>query len=159
MIALCSFGQNNIEISIQQDARLFLLGDKKGNDPLTINILSKVEVPIYSLKKSYFSSYISIEYADLVGKNFKRYAFGAAYIVKKVFSKIGAGVYVDFGKIYRKKVGFTSFSISGELNYKISKHLKFICTQQVTHRKDLKVLYNSKNDDIVSGFIGLKYSL
>ncbi|TXD45816.1 hypothetical protein [Polaribacter sp. IC073] len=159
MIAVCSFGQNNVEISIQQDARLFLVGDQKGNDPLTINFLSKIEVPVYSLKKSYFSTYISVEYADLVGKNFKRYALGAGYVVKSIYRKIGAGAYVDFGKIYRDKEGFSSISLSGELNYKINNRWKLICTQQLTHRKDLKVLYNSKNEYIISGFIGFKYSL
>ena len=46
-----SYGQTNIEISLQQDVRLFLVGDQKGNSPLTVNFLSKIEIPIYNLKK------------------------------------------------------------------------------------------------------------
>lgn len=159
IISLFSYGQNNIEISLQQDARLLLVGDQKGNDPLTINVLSKLEVPVYSFKKSHLTTYIAVEYADLVGKNFKRYSFGAGYVVKSIYGKIGAGAYLDLGKIYREDDGFNSFSVSGELNYKISNKLKFICTQQLTYRKDLKILYNSTNGYVISGFVGLKYSL
>jgi len=159
MFTFFSSGQNNIEISLQQDVRLFLVGDQKGNDPLTVNFLSKVEVPVYNLKKNHFSTYLSVEYADLVGKNYKRYALGVGYVVKSIYKRIGAGAYLDFGKIYRQKQGFSSFSLSGELDYKINNRLKLIVTQQLTHRKDLKVLYNSKNGYVISGFVGLKYSL
>jgi hypothetical protein len=158
LLALCSYGQNKIEISLQQDARLFFVGDQKGNDPLTVNLLSKIEIPVYNLEKSHVSTYLTIEYADLVGKNYKRYALGAGYIVNSIYGKIGAGAYLDFGKIYRQEEGFNSFSLSGELNYKINDRLKFIVTQQLTQRKDLKILYNS-NEYVISGFIGLKYSL
>jgi hypothetical protein len=103
------------------------------------------------------ATYISAEYANLIGMRYERYAIGAGYIVKSIYGKIGAGTYLDFGKIYREKEGFFSFSLSGELNFKINNKLKFICTQQLTHRKDLKVLYNSENEYVISGFIGLKY--
>ena len=144
LIGLYCYGQNNIEISIQQDARLFFLGDKKGNDALTINLLSRVEFPVYSFKKNHLIASFSIEYADLVKKNYTRYAFGAGYVVKSIYKKVGAGAYIDFGKIYRQEEGFYSLSFSGELNYRINDRLKFICTSQFTQRKDLTVLYNSE---------------
>jgi hypothetical protein len=56
ILALYTCGQNKIEISVQQDARLFLVGDQKGNDPLTANLLSKIEVPIYNFKKKLFGN-------------------------------------------------------------------------------------------------------
>lgn len=158
-ITFTVYGQNNIEISLQQDVRLLVFGDQKGNEPLTTNLLSKLEVPVYSFKKSYLLSYLSVEYADLNIKNYKRYALGAGYAVNKVCGKIGGIMYTDFGKIYREKEGFFSFSVSGELNFKLNKRLKIICTQQVTYRKDLEELYDSNNPFIISGFIGLKYSL
>lgn len=159
IFAFYSYGQNNIEISLQQDTRLLLVGDQKGNYPLTTNLLSKLEIPVYALEKSYFSAYASVEYADLVGKNYKRFSLGAGYIVESIYKKIGGGVYLDFGKIYRQQEGFYSFSLSGELNYKINDRLKVICTQQLTQRQDLKALYNSKNEYIISGFVGFKYRL
>ncbi|MFT5761505.1 MAG: hypothetical protein ACI8WA_000620 [Polaribacter sp.] len=42
LFGLFSYGQNRIEISLQQDVRLFLVGDQKGNAPLTTNLLSKI---------------------------------------------------------------------------------------------------------------------
>ena len=159
MLTFYSSGQNNIEISLQQDVRLFLVGDQKGNNPLTVNLLSKIEIPVYNLKKNHLSAYISLEYADLVVKNYQRYALGIGYVVKSIYRRIGVSTYVDFGKIYRKKEGFLSFSLSGELDYKINDRLKFIATQQLTYRKDLKELYNSKNEYVISGFVGLKYRM
>ena len=154
-----SYSQKSVKVSLYHDARLLLVGDDKGNNAITPNFLLKTEISIKKFSNSYLLAYPSIEYADLVGKNFKRYSLGAGYVVKSVYGKIGAGAYVDFGKIYRESEGFNSFSVSGELNYKINDKLKFICTQQLTYRKDLKVLYNSSNPYVISGFIGLKYSL
>ncbi|QTD36940.1 hypothetical protein JL193_12500 [Polaribacter batillariae] len=159
LLTLSIYGQNNIEISLQQDARLLLFGDKKGNDALTVNLLTKLALPVYNFENSYLLTYLSVEYADLVEKNYKRYSLGAGYAIKSIFGKIGATAYADFGKIYRQKDGFFSVGFSGELSYKITERLKVICTQQFTYRKDLKVLYNSKKEYVISGFIGLKYRL
>jgi hypothetical protein len=160
MFGLYSYCQNNIEISLQQDVRLFTVGDNKGNAPLTVNLLSKIEIPFYNLKKNYLSTYLSVEYASLIDKNYNRYAVGTGYVIKSVYKKLGAGIYADYGKIYRQKDSFYSFSFSGELNYKINNHLKLICTWQLTQRKDLKVLYHHREEDyIISGFIGIKYRL
>ena len=159
IFSLYSYSQSNIEISLQQDARLLFVGDDKGNDPITVNLLSKVEIPVYNFSKNHLSTYLSVEYADLAGKNFKRYAIGAGYVINSVYRKIGAGAYIDFGKIYREKDDYNGFSLSGELSYKISNRLKAICTWQITQREDLKALYNCKEDYRVSGFFGLKYRI
>jgi hypothetical protein len=149
----------NIEISFQQDARLLLIGDTKKNDPLTLNLLTKVEIPILKFKKDHISIYPSAEYANLVGGNFQRYSFGAAYAVKKIYGKFGATAFFDVGNIYRQKRSFFSLSATGELNYKLNDWLKIIGTQQLTQRNDLKILYNSKKEFLISGFFGLKFSL
>lgn len=159
MIMLTSYGQKNIEISLQQDTRLLLVGDEKGNDPLSINLLSKIEFPVYQLEKNHLSTYFSMEYADLVGGSFQRYAIGAAYVVKRIYKKIGSVLYLDLGSIYRKSSNFFSLSVSGELNYKLNPNLKLIFSQQLSQRKDLEALYNSDKKYIVSGFVGVKYKL
>ena len=79
--------------------------------------------------------------------------------MKKIYRNIGATAFFDIGNIYRKKRAFLSYCISGELDYKINRRLRFIVTQQITHRNDLKTLYNTKNEFIISGFLGIKYSL
>jgi len=160
-ISLFSYSQKSIELSFQQDARLLLVGDDKGNYPLTFNFLAKAEIPVFKIKKNHISIYPTVEYADLVGGNYQRYAFGAAYAVESLYGKIGATAFFDYGNIYRKGAdqSFSSFSLSGELSYKINNWLKVTCTQQLTQRKDLKVLYDSKNEYVISGFFGLKFAL
>lgn len=157
LVVICSGAQESrIELSLQQDLRLFTVGDGKGNDPITLNLFSKLEVPFQSFSKSHLSSYISAEYADLKMLNYQRYALGIAYVIDKLSGKFGAGAYLDYGKIYREKDRFNSYSLSGELSYKINNKLKLICTQQLTHRKDLKVLHGTQ-EYLISGFIGIKY--
>ena len=153
----CSAQSNRIEISMQQDLRLLTVGDGKGNDPVTLNIISRLEVPVYNFEKSHFSAYSSAEYADLSDKNYQRYALGAGYIIDQFSGKFGIGAYLDYGRIYREKDHFNSFSLSGEISFKLSKRLKIICTQQLTQRNDLKELYNC-NEYVISGFFGLKYA-
>ena len=126
LLSLNIYSQKNIEFSLQQDFRLLFLGDDKGNDALTINVLSKLEIPVINVGKNYITAYASVEYADLVGKDFKRYSLGAGYVIEKLFRKFGAGAYFDFGKIYREKEGFNSFSFSGELSYRLSNKLKVL---------------------------------
>lgn len=130
----------------------------KKNDPLTLNLLAKVEIPILKFKKDHISIYPSAEYANLVGGNFQRYSFGAAYAVKKIYGKFGATAFFDVGNIYRQKRSFFSLSATGELNYRLNDWLKIIGTQQLTQRNDLKILYNSKKEFLISGFFGLKFS-
>jgi len=157
LVVICSEAQESrAEISLQQDLRLFTVGDGKGNHPITLNLISRLEVPVHSYNRSHLASYISAEYADLRMLNYQRYALGFGYIIDQFSGKFGTGIYMDYGKIYREKDGFNSFSISGELSYKISKHLKIICTQQLTNRRDLKELYDSQ-EYLISGFVGIKY--
>jgi hypothetical protein len=157
LVIICSEAQESqVELSLQQDLRLFTVGDGKGNDPITLNLFSKLEVPFRSFSKSHLSTYISAEYADLNMFNYQRYALGVAYIIDKLSGRFGAGAYLDYGKIYREKNGFNSYSLSGELSFKLNNRLKLICTQQLTHRKDLKVLYDTQ-EYLISGFVGIKY--
>lgn len=159
LFAIYSGAQDNrIEISLQQDLRLLTVGDGKGNHPVTLNLISRLEVPFYTLKKGHLSAHFSAEYADLSEKNYQRYALGFGYVIENLSGKFGAGAYLDYGKIYRQNEGFNSFSVSGELNFKLNNRLKLICTQQLTHRRDLKVSYDSR-EFVISGFVGIKYRL
>lgn len=153
--------QGKVSLSFQQDARLFLVGDQKGNSSLTTNLLAKVEIPVYNFNKSHIAIYPVVEYADLVGGNFQRYAIGAAYAVESIYGKIGATAFFDYGYINRGSddSSFNSFSLSGELSFKLNENIKIVCTQQLTERKDLTTLFNSNNKYVISGFIGLKFSL
>lgn len=147
-----------VEISLQQDFRLLTVGDDKGNDPLTLNVLSRIEVPIKNYEKSHFAAYFSAEYADLKSRKYTRYALGGGYVIDEFSGKFGVGAYLDYGRIYRDNNFFNSFSLSGELNFKLNDRFKIICTQQLKHRKDLKMTYGCR-EFVISGFVGLKYAI
>lgn len=161
LFPLTIVSQGKVSLSLQQDARLFLVGDQRGNSPLTTNLLAKVEIPVYHFNKSHMAIYPVAEYADLVGGNFQRYAIGAAYAVDSIYGKIGVTAFFDYGYIKRSidDSSFNSFSLSGELSFRLTKNIKIICTQQLTERRDLTTLFNSDNQFVISGFIGLKFSV
>ncbi|WP_298763282.1 hypothetical protein [uncultured Polaribacter sp.] len=105
-------------------------------------------------------AYLSVEYADLIVKNYQRYALGIGYGLEDFFGKFSVTAYADFGKIYRKRQSFLSYGLSAALNYKLSKRLKLVCTQQLTCRTDLRKFYKSKKYPYrLSGFLGFKYSI
>lgn len=151
---------NKVELSLQQDIKLCAYGDHRGNGPLTLDILSRLEVPFYSFEKSHFSAIASFEFADLHQSNYQRYAVGVGYIIDKLTGRFGIGAFVDYGKIYRECTdkNFNSFSANAELSFKLSKRWKIIASSQFTHRTDLVGLYNCDKPYRTSGFLGLKYA-
>lgn len=159
IFAMCSYSQSRVNLTLHHDARLLFIGDNKGNDALTANLFFKAEIPIKKFSNSYLLVYPGAEFAQLVGGSYQRYSAGAAYVFTEVINKVGAGVFVDYGKIIRQGDDYSSYSVSGELTYKLSNRWKLSMIYQLTERADLKALYNSKQKHIGSGFIGLKFRL
>ncbi|GGG95276.1 hypothetical protein GCM10011416_10970 [Polaribacter pacificus] len=155
-----SYSQSKINITVHHDAKLLLIGDDKGNDAITFNILVKAEFPIKEYMSSTLFAYPVIEYADLIGGNYQRYGAGIGYNIHDVFRNFDLGISVDYGNLKRGSAydGFSA-NLNGEVAYSITDRLKVSYVYQVGERPDLKALYNSKTSFIGSGFIGVKFSL
>lgn len=159
IFTLYSYSQSKTNISLYQDARLLFVGDDKGNDAFTANILAKAEFPILTFGENSLFIYPSAEYADLAGGSFQRYAIGLGYVFDKVFKNIGASILADYGNIYRNKRQFSGVSMGSELTYRINNLMKIGFLYQYTQRRDLEIMYDCKDQFILSGFFGVKFYL
>jgi hypothetical protein len=183
--AICLFSflpsngqESTMSISIHQDVRLFLFGDDRGNSSFTPDLLVRLEVDAFKLKKSSIRMYFGAEYSDLNSANFQRFLLGVGYITKFSFlEKFIFGLYVDHGIIFRGKGSFlikndpphqkkmddeTSYmglSINFETTYPITKKLRLSLLYQAIDRKDLTSRFGTEYNTKGSIFLGVKFAL
>ena len=172
---LCSFipifGQeSNTSISVNQDIRLLLVGDDRGNGKFTPDILIRLEFEAFKLQKSSIPLYIGIEYSDLNSSTLIRFMLGVGFVTKFSFSdKFLFGVYLDHGLLGRGKSSFLkednmdestfmSFSLSFETSYPISEKIRLSIMYQLLDRADLSTRFGGNNIN-GSAFLGVKFAL
>jgi len=84
LITSIATAQSDIQLSINQDARLALLGDDKGNNAFTPNLLIRVDLQDNQRTHGFYVIGIEYEYADLRGGAYNRYAMTAGYTFNKL---------------------------------------------------------------------------
>ena len=142
--------QDNVSISIYQDAKLAFVGDDKGNDAFTPNILTRVNFNCKQDKNGYGFVFPEFEYAALQGGEYFRYSLNGGYTFNQIIPKIEASLTGGIGMIHRNNVSGLSLGCSGVLSYKLGRFSPSIMLQ-LTDRYDL-------NKWRTSGFIGIKYN-
>jgi hypothetical protein len=70
---------SEIGLSVTQDGKLLLLGDDKGNDPVTWDLQFQMSLKGEQQKFGYWVAGVKGEYASLVYKDFMRYGFFAGH--------------------------------------------------------------------------------
>lgn len=144
--------QERVGISLHQDARLLVLGDKDHNiDAGTIDIVVSLKMQGNQQQYGYLTIYPSFEYAELSDSTYKRWSANIGYTFNKLivdnFEILIAGGY---GWIDRWSVNMSSFGADAILNYKLTNNIKLSLMSQLTDRRDInKIKY--------SGFIGIQY--
>jgi hypothetical protein len=168
--------QSDIALNISQDARLAFLGDDKGNDPFTADLIARIDLQDIQRKKGYYITGIEFEFANLDKIPYKRYSLNFGYTFN-YFSilgndKIEATALLNYGMTIRRVIqvdkrvdkSFLGFASSFTLAYPIGKGFKIQITSQLSHRVDKNTLYGSDASYTFqalkidySGFIGLQY--
>jgi len=96
-----------MSLSVYQDLKLLFAGDDLGNGAFTPDVLVKLEVDAFILKKSSFHFYLGAEYADLKSSSFKRFFLGFGYKTSFPFlKKFVFGTSIDHGLLLRGKSSF-----------------------------------------------------
>ena len=150
--------QDNVSLSIYQDARLLLVGDDIGNDAGTINILTRLKMQGNQNKYGYLIVYPEYEYAE-IENTYKRYSVGIGYAFNQlILDNFEYTPSINWGWIDRGGINGFSFSVSNEIAYKLNDTFKLSLMAQITERKDLKILYND-NAFRFSGFMGIEINL
>lgn len=154
--AMClANAQEQVTVSVFQDAKLLVTGDDKGNPALTPNIIAKLNMQGNQKQWGYMVVFPEFEYAHLKGGDYIRYSANVGYTFNRLILKhVEAGASVGWGWIDRSNFTFNSWAFSGAINYKFNKRLKLSCLTQITQRNDLEIpVFRT------SGFIGIEITL
>jgi len=146
-----------VSIGVYQDAKLLVVGDSKGNNAGTPDIileLTRQGHRTFAMKAVY-------EFADLKGGKFYRYSVHGGWILSP-FDKWEYSIYTGIGAIHRGKEmrlgGVLTYSLMGEIDFKATDKLRFGVKYELLYRSDLKALYDS--DPVKPNFsVGVKYKI
>lgn len=162
IILLFSFSQaqERVSIGVYQDAKLGIIGDKKRNYSAgTLDILINLKMQGNQQKYGYMIVYPSFEYAE-IKDNYKRYSANVGYVLNRlIIDDFEASASIGYGFISRYKKSLSSFGLDTSLSYKISDRFKITALCQIVDRKDLKMIWATKNTIKMSGFLGLEFNL
>jgi len=150
LIGITSTSQ--ISVGFYADSKLLFIGDGKGNDAGTLNV---VVIPKLNTPKGVFV-YPLFEIANLYGGTYIRYALGGGYAFK--LNRLSIEPSVDYGRILRWGGAYSSFNGLIELNYSITPQVGVSALASLTQRNDLK--YRWEDATLRQNFyIGLTYNL
>jgi len=158
-----NYSQEKISMSIYQDARLVVLGNKKENNIRTLNMLIHFKFQGKQNALGYLVFIPEYEKANLPDM-YQRlslsigYTFNGLYTSKLVLPQnLEFTLAIGYGITNRFSNNSFNFSISGEASYKINEWLKVGFVHQLTERTDLLFKYH-KNKLKYSFFFGLEIS-
>ncbi len=158
-----STSQEQISLSVYQDARLMTLGDQKANKPGTMNLLMNVKIQTKQKSYGYLVIVPEYEQADLQD-TYKRLSLGVGYTFNRLYSPnmnflrdFEVTTTVSYGVINRFSNTEGSWSCNGEISYKVNDWLKVGAVHQLTERTDLLFRYQDKKIRY-SFFFGLEFS-
>jgi hypothetical protein len=158
-ICICK-SQSRLNLSIHQDLRLLLVGDERGNEIFTPDILVKLEVEAFKIKNSSIYLYFGLEYAALNSSSLSRFSLGFGYVTSFSFlQKSHFGIFVGHGLILRSGGSFMGLGADLETSYPISKKIRLSLLYQIIDRNDLTTLFHTNRNIKGSIFIGLKMPL
>lgn len=146
--------QDKVSLSLYQDARFGLVGDNRGNEAGTLNLLARLKMQGNQEAFGYMVVFPEFEYADLVGGKYIRYSANIGYTFNKLIIKnLEANASAGYGWIDRKGTS-SSIALSAALSYKVSKIFKINLMSQYTRRTDLQTPVWR-----YSGFVGAEITL
>lgn len=155
LLITCSAYGQNYSISIVQDAKLALKGDNIGNDPFTTDVMINFELR----GRKGVILMPTFEYANLVGGDYYRYGVNGG------FNKGWFTPYIGVGAISRKtphesgeNTFWPSFVVGLDVTVPITDNIGVVVLNQLTDRKDLKMIWNHKQYFDYSFYVGLKYT-
>ena len=147
---LC-YSQSGISFSVYQDAKMAFVGDKRGNDALTINLRVRSEWQGKQLKGFYMFVAPEFEFAKLQ-KDYYRYSANVGQRFNQFSKLIEMSYSLGYGLIVRNNISAKSLGADFETQININKSFAFLLNMQIVERSDWNLLRTS-------GFLGIKYNL
>ena len=149
-ITICN-AQATPTFQVVQDAKLAFVGDDKGNEAFTPNLIIRMSLDGYDKPTGFSSAIAEYEYADLEGGLYHRWSLGYGHNVNiNCFTITGSA---QFGFIARQGATMTGV-FTGDLAYYITDHWAIVGSTQGTIRTDLK-----GSPFRFSNFFGVRYKI
>ena len=153
LLPLISLGQG-ISLNLSQDARLALVGDKRGNKAFTTNVNVGAEFRGLQKGSSYFLMRPELEYADLKGGELYRMTANFGYTFNKWIKDVDFTVTLGGGMLSRHKLGGLHTQANLQLTWYFTKGVGLFLDSEFVQRIDLPNKFVG-----YSGKIGIKIIL
>lgn len=140
--------QESLSLGIYQDGKLLFIGDDKGNDAGTIDIIARLEMQGKYDGYGYLVIFPQFEYAEIYG-NYKRWSANAGYTLS-IINRVKITSYASYGWIDRG-ISFESWGIGGEISYQIGSFEISLLNEYVERQELDKWVY--------SLYGGVKYNI
>lgn len=156
IICFLSFGaqaQDQVSVSIFQDAKLATIGDQKhGYKAGTLDLLFRLNLQGQQREYGYMVVFPEYEYSEISG-SYKRYSANVGYTLNRIVLNPNASI--GYGWIDRYGKTFFSWGLSAGIAHPITKNVNIHLLSQYTQRTDLQWLWGIKEWRF-SGFVGLE---
>lgn len=167
-LSLHSISQNTVTLNISQDLKLATIGDDKGNDPFTLDLVTAFEWQGYQKQSGYIIVRPEFELAELKGGTYKRFSANVGYTFNNprshipIIRKISATISVGYGFIDYNGAKY-SVGNNLQLSFSILKQLQLFLDLETVQRQDLSK-FKSETPVLgtvwrTSGKLGFKVSL
>jgi hypothetical protein len=138
ILALNTYAQERVSISVLQDARLAVLGDDIGNDPFTPDFIVRLGMEGVGRFK-YVSLRTEWEYADLAGGYYNRGSIFVGY--NWLIDKLVVSTHIGPGIIKRRYMkasgGVLAFTFNADASYPLNDYISITIANQWTNRADV----------------------
>ena len=139
LVVMSMNAQEKVSLNVSVDGRLALLGDDKGNEPLTLNTLIRFE--LQGNQQDYGFMFIApeYEYADLDGGEYHRYSANVGYTFNRyAIERLEIGISMGFGYIVRDSRTYLSIGGQVDFGYRLTDRIRTVFNMQFVDRTDIK---------------------
>ena len=154
--------QEFISADLFFDPKLALTKDQHNNTGNTANFLTNISLQLEQDRFGYAFIGQSLEYADLSGGAYFRYAylqFGYTIDYFPFAQKFEASAAVNLGTTYRWGKGYNNYGGYFDLAYKFNERLKLVGLLQFVRRTEIESEVNPEPIIRTSFFVGLRYDV
>ena len=137
-LALNTYAQERVSVSVLQDARLAILGDDIGNDAFTPDFIVRLDMEGIG-RFSYVSLRTEWEYANLAGGYYNRGSLmiGYNWLIDKLVLSTHFGPGIIKRRYMKINGGVLAFTLNAEASYPLNDYISLIISNQLINRADV----------------------
>lgn len=131
------FSQERVTISVLQDGKLAFIGDERGNEAFTPDLVFRLGLEGNDTDIGYAAAILEVEYAQLKGGDYTRWSAG--YQLNGYVKDFTLSVSAQFGVIARWNLLPFTTVLNGDVTWMVHQNIGIVLSNQWTYRTDLEV--------------------